>query len=70
MYTINITLFKNKHASVGQTRSPTWDEFASELKHKVGHKDGLAFTAGTFVGNIRKIENAQSRSIILSKLNY
>jgi len=64
MSTINITLFKNKHASIGENRSPTWDEFASELKHKIGPKDGLAFTAGTFVGNIRKIESAQSRSII------
>jgi len=64
MTTISITLFKNHLASLGETRSTTWKEFSRELKHKSGPKDGLAFTCGTFVGNVRKAQNAQTRTLI------
>lgn len=65
MPNITITYVKNRFANVGEAKTISWTEFANELRHQIGTKDGTAFTSGTFVGNHRKASNAQSRAIFV-----
>jgi len=65
MTTVTITLFKNKLTNEGEPRTTSWADFVQQFKHQVGPKDGLAFTGGTFVGNHRKAQNAQMRSLVV-----
>ena len=65
MNTVTVTLFKNKLSNEGEPKTTSWADFAQQFKHQVGPKDGLAFTGGTFVGNHRKANNAQMRSLVV-----
>ena len=65
MNTVTVTLFKNKLSNEGEPKNTSWADFAQQFKHQVGPKDGLAFTGGTFVGNHRKANNAQMRSLVV-----
>lgn len=64
MNNISITLFESSTAKIGEIRTLPWPAFASELKHRVGPKDGTAFACGTFKDGHRTSNKVQSRKIV------
>ena len=68
MNTVTVTLFKSKLSNEGEPKTTSWADFAQQFKHQVGPKDGLAFTCGTFVGNHRKAQNAQMRTLVVLEI--
>ena len=65
MTKFSITLFQNRLTSIGEKKEYTWPDFVAEFEHQVGQKDGVAFTAGAFAGNERKVIKALSRSLVI-----